>query len=437
MAKKKVYIETYGCQMNLADTEIVFSILKNEGFEKADSLEKADVALINACSVRENAERKVIERLKNIKGNKKRSADLIVGVIGCMAERMRGALPEKNDIVKIVAGPDEYRKLPALIERAEEGDLGIAVKLSRVETYEDIEPLRTRGVSAWLAIMRGCDNFCSYCIVPYVRGRERSRSFDSLLKEVEKLAAAGFKEITLLGQNVNSYKCPKTGKDFPDLLAACSELAPEVRFRFATSHPKDISDKLIATVAERENVCEHIHLAMQSGSNAVLKAMNRKYTIEEYLEKIDKIRALVPKCSLTTDIIAGFPGETLKDHEATLEAMRRIRYDGAYTFRYSVREGSAAAKMPDDVPEEEKIRRLNEIIDLQQKISLEKNKELIGKTEEILIDGESSRGGGQMKGRTDGNKTVVFEAKNGVEAGSYAKVLIKNATSATLFGELI
>lgn len=435
--KFSVYIETYGCQMNLSDTEIVSRIITNAGYELVNSPKKANVILLNTCSVRENAERKIKERLFTLKKFKLNEYPVVIGILGCMAERLRTKLVENSSVVDLVVGPDEYRKVPDLIQKAITGEKGIAVKLSRVETYDDIEPLRKEGISAWLSIMRGCDKFCSFCVVPYTRGRERSRKLQSIIDEVKKLWDEGFKEVTLLGQNVNSYKCPETNSDFADLLRQCAINVPQMRIRFITSHPQDMSDKLIETIAEYENICKYIHLPIQSGSNRILELMNRNYTYEHYLNRIQKIRETMPQCALSTDIIAGFPTETIEDHEATLRALEEIRFDGAYMFRYSPREHTKAYKMVDDVPEKEKIRRLNEIIDLQNRISREINLTEHGKIHLVLVEGPSKKNKKVWQGRTDTNKVVIFEPKENTRIGEIIKVKINNSTSATLFGEIV
>ncbi|MEJ5285598.1 MAG: tRNA-i(6)A37 methylthiotransferase [Candidatus Kapaibacterium sp.] len=435
--KFKIYIETYGCQMNLSDTEIVSRIVKNAGYELTDSLNNANVVLLNTCSVRENAERKIKERLSQIKKYKNGDSPLVVGILGCMAERLRNKILENNSIVDLAVGPDEYRKVPDLIQKAFAGEKGIAVKLSRVETYDDIEPLRKEGISAWISIMRGCDKFCTYCVVPYTRGRERSRKLALIVDEVKKLWDEGFKEVTLLGQNVNSYKCPETNSDFADLLRQCAKAVPNMRIRFITSHPQDMSDKLIETIAEHDNICKYIHLPIQSGSDRILQLMNRNYTYEHFLGRINKIRSLMPDCALSTDIIAGFPTETLEDHQATLRALEEIRFDGAYMFKYSPREHTKAYKMEDDVPEKEKIRRLNEIIDLQNRISKEINQSEHNKIHYVLAEGPSKKDKKQWSGRTDTNKVVIFKPKETTKVGEIVKVRIFDSTSATLFGEIV
>ncbi len=435
--KDNIYIETYGCQMNFSDTEIVSSILINSGFSIINTPEDADAILLNTCSVRDNAERKIHERLIHLKRYKKQNKNLVIGILGCMAERLRKNLLEEERIVDLVAGPDEFRKVPQLIEDARTGTRGIAVKLSRVETYSDIEPLRTSGVFAWLSIMRGCDNFCSYCVVPYTRGRERSRSLESVVQEIEKLRDKGFREITLLGQNVNSYKDKTTNADFADLLAASAKAAPEIRFRYMTSHPVDMSDKLIETMSEYDNICKYIHLPVQSGSNRILDLMLRGYSVEHYLGRIKKIKELMPGCSISTDIIAGFPTETEEDHKATLRVIEEVGYDGAFMFKYSPREHTKAFALEDDVPDKEKVRRLNEIIELQHKIARELNNKEIGRLHTIVAESPSKKNPLEWMGRTDTNKVVVFPSLNGTKEGDLLNVKIHGSTSATLFGEII
>ncbi|MDH7603708.1 MAG: tRNA (N6-isopentenyl adenosine(37)-C2)-methylthiotransferase MiaB [Melioribacter sp.] len=433
MIKNHVYIETYGCQMNLADSELIMGILKKQGYEITKQIENANVILLNTCSVRENAEEKIFHRLDHLKNVKKKNPSAVIGVLGCMAERLRKSLIEEKKIVDVVVGPDEYRRLPEYIEFAFGGEKGIGVKLSRTETYEDIEPYREDGISAWIAVMRGCDKFCSFCVVPFTRGRERSRSLNSVVEEIKKLSQRGFKEVTLLGQNVNSYK--DGNYDFADLLAACASVDKNMRIRFTTSHPQDLSDKLLYTIAEHENICNYIHLPVQSGSNRILELMNRTYTIEHYLNLIDKARKIIPGVSFSTDIIAGFPTETEEDHKMTLNVMKQVKYDGAYMFKYSPREGTKAYNMKDDVPEEIKLRRLNEIIELQQQISYEINQQLINKEEVILVEGFSKKSEEFLSGRTDTNKVVVIPKKESIKIGDYVRVKINRATSATLFGE--
>jgi tRNA-2-methylthio-N6-dimethylallyladenosine synthase len=433
MNKNKVYIETYGCQMNLADTEIVLGILQNNGYSATKHAEEADIILVNTCSIRENAEQRIYGRLGNFKTIKDHKPDLIVGVLGCMAERLRKDLVEKKKIVDVVVGPDEYRRLPELIDVAFNGDKGIGIKLSKTETYDDILPHREDGLQAWLSVMRGCDKFCTFCVVPFTRGRERSRSLDSVIDEVKQLSERGFKEVTLLGQNVNSYN--DNQNDFADLLASCAQVDRSMRIRFTTSHPQDLSDKLLYTIAEHPNICNYIHLPVQSGSNRILELMNRTYTIEHYLELVEKARKIIPGVSFSTDIISGFPTETFEDHIMTLEVMREVRYDGAYMFKYSPREGTKAFKMTDDVSEDTKTKRLQEIINLQQQISFELNQELIGKEEVVLIEGFSKKSDKFLSGRTDSNKVAIIPLDERIKTGVYVKAKINRATSATLFGE--
>lgn len=437
MNKNKVYIETYGCQMNLADTEIVLGILQNNGYTVTKQSDDADVILVNTCSIRENAEQRIYGRLGNFKTIKDQKPELVVGVLGCMAERLRSDLVDKKKIVDVVVGPDEYRRLPELIDVAFNGDKGIGVKLSKTETYDDITPHREDGLQAWISVMRGCDKFCTFCVVPFTRGRERSRSLNSVVDEVKQLSARGFKEVTLLGQNVNSYRDDESaiGGDFADLLAACAEVDRSMRIRFTTSHPQDLSDKLLYTIAEYPNICNYIHLPVQSGSNRILELMNRTYTIEHYLQLVERARKIIPGVSFSTDIIAGFPTETFEDHLMTLDVMRHVRYDGAFMFKYSPREGTKAFRMEDDVSEETKTKRLQEIINLQQKISFELNQELIGKEEVVLVEGFSKKSDKFLSGRTDTNKVVIIPVDDRINVGQYVRVKINRATSATLFGE--
>jgi tRNA-2-methylthio-N6-dimethylallyladenosine synthase len=429
--KRSVYIETYGCQMNMADTEIVLSIMHDAGFIRTETLASADIVLINTCAVRDNAEQRVIGRLGDFNHYKKTNPHVIVGVLGCMAERVRKELMALGDFVDLVIGPDEYRKLPELIEAADGGEKGIAVKLSRVEKYDDIIPFRTDGISAWVSIMRGCDKFCTYCVVPFTRGRERSRSLASIVSEIEDLSRRGFKEATLLGQNVNSYS--DGTDDFADLLVAVADVDKNIRVRFMTSHPQDMSDALIEAVASRNNICNYIHLPVQSGSNRILELMNRTYTSEQYLHLVRKIKKVIPDISLSTDFISGFPTETEDDHTRTLELLQEVEFDGAYTFKYSPRENTKAWHMGDDVSEETKNRRLSEIIDLQRAISFRRNNTLIGDTVEVLVEGLSRKSVHEFCGRTDTNKMVVFP-KNGDAIGDYIGIQIERANSATLFG---
>ncbi len=437
MNKNKVYIETYGCQMNLADTEIVLGILQNNGYSVTKHLDDADVVLVNTCSIRENAEQRIYGRLGNFKTIKDQKPELIVGVLGCMAERLRSDLVDKKKIVDVVVGPDEYRRLPELIDIAFNGDKGIGVKLSKTETYDDIIPHREDGLQAWISVMRGCDKFCTFCVVPFTRGRERSRTLSSVVEEVKQLSQRGFKEVTLLGQNVNSYKDDESaaGGDFADLLSACAQIDRSMRIRFTTSHPQDISDKLLYTIAQHSNICNYIHLPVQSGSNRILELMNRTYTIEHYLKIVEKARKIIPGVSFSTDIISGFPTETFEDHIQTLNAMREVRFDGAFMFKYSPREGTKAFKMNDDVLEETKSKRLSEIINLQQQISFELNQELIDTEEVVLIEGLSKKSDKFLSGRSDTNKVVIIPADDKIKIGEYVKVKINRATSATLFGD--
>lgn len=437
MNKSNVYIETYGCQMNLADTEIVQGVLSNKGYELTNNIEKADVVLLNTCSIRENAEQRIYGRLGNIKTLKNDNPNMVIGILGCMAERLRDDLVKDKKIVDLVVGPDEYRRLPEFIDTAFSGEKGIGVKLSKTETYDDLLPFRANddGLSAWISVMRGCDKFCTFCVVPFTRGRERSRSIDSVVNEVIELSKQGYKEVTLLGQNVNSYV--DNGRDFADLLAAVSVVDKSIRVRFSTSHPQDFSDKLLYTISEHKNLCNYIHLPVQSGSNRILELMNRTYTIEHYLGIIEKARKIIPGVSFSTDIISGFPTETYDDHLATLEVMRNVRYDGAYMFKYSPREGTKAYKMNDDVDEITKSKRLTEIIDEQQKISYEINQELIGTETEILIEGFSKKSNDFLAGRTDTNKVVIIPNEDNITKADYVKVKINKATSGTLFADII
>jgi tRNA-2-methylthio-N6-dimethylallyladenosine synthase len=438
MEIKKVYIETYGCQMNFYDTEILSGILSKTGhYEIIDEPTTADFILLNTCSVRENAETTVYNRIIQLKQYKKQNKNLLIGLVGCMAERLKDEVFNKSDLVKIVIGPDEYRRAPEILDNSLAGDIGVAVRLSRVETYEDIEPLRTYGLSAWLAIMRGCNHFCSYCIVPYTRGRERSRSLQSIVNEIEKLQLNGFKEVTLLGQNVNSYYDNSSKTTFPNLLRIIARTFPQMRIRYVTSHPLDLSDDLLYAMNEFENICNYIHLPFQSGSNRILKLMNRGYTREHYIERIQRINQILQNFALSTDIIAGFPTETIDDHNETLNLMEEIHFDGAFMFKYSPREGTKSFKILDDVQEEEKIRRLNEIITLQNKHSKEKNQKEIGKIYEVLAEGPSKKNQIEWMGRTKHNKVVIFNnAENLIHSGNQVNVLITKANSATLLGNV-
>lgn len=436
--KNRVYIETYGCAMNTADSEVVMSVLASSGYAHTDSPDTADVVLLNTCAIRDNAEKKVHERLIHLKYNKKRNRKLIVGVLGCMAERLRTQLLE-NKLVDVVIGPDEYRKVPTLLSEAREGTRGVAVQLSRVETYDDIVPFRTEGVAAFVSIMRGCDKFCSFCVVPFTRGRERSRSVQGIVDELKGLEQNGFREVTLLGQNVNSYVDETNNADFADLMEACAKAVPLMRIRYSTSHPQDMSDKLIEINAMYDNLCKYIHLPVQSGSNRVLELMNRTYTIEHYVDRIEKIRQFMPNAAITTDIIAGFCTETEEDHKQTLELLEAVRYDGAFMFAYSPRENTKAWKMGDDVPDEVKSRRLSEIIQLQNKIASDINHARIGEIEQVLVEGASRKEPTQWQGRTDSNKRVFFTHvdERGYIPGDVIPVRIARANSVTMYGELV
>lgn len=428
---RRVYIETYGCQMNVADSELVGGILAREGYAFTTELESADVALINTCSIRENAEQRIHGRLGLFNAQKKRNPDLVVGILGCMAERVRERFLREENLVDLVVGPDEYRKLPVLIDRAAVGEKGIAVRLSRVETYDDIAPLRTDTVSAWVAVMRGCNKFCSYCVVPYTRGRERSRSFSGILAEVDRLAGMEFKDITLLGQNVNSYV--DDGHDFADLIRSAAAIDRNVRIRFTTSHPQDMSDRLIEAIATTGNICKHVHLPVQSGADRILRQMNRTYTSGEYLALVERIRAAMPGVSLTTDIISGFPGETEEDHRQTLALMKAVNFDGAFTFKYSPRERTRAWELGDTVTDEVKSDRVGEVVAVQQEISRKNNQRFIGRAERVLVEGPSRKSSLEYTGRTDSNHTVVFP-HTAERPGDYAVIHIARANSATLFG---
>jgi tRNA-2-methylthio-N6-dimethylallyladenosine synthase len=436
---KKVYLETYGCQMNVADSEIVLGLLDSAGTRLTDDIREADVILVNTCSIRENAEKRIYGRLGYFKRLKSGRPDLVVGVLGCMAERLRETLTGAKangvgGIVDIIVGPDEYRKVPELLHRAWHGERGVAVRLSRVETYDDLVPLRTGGVSAWISIMRGCDKFCSFCVVPFTRGRERSRPLAGIVGEVEALARRGFREVTLLGQNVNSYR--DGSSDFADLLLAVASVDPAMRVRFTTSHPRDMSDRLIGVIARTSNVCKYVHLPVQSGSDRILGLMNRTYDSAGYLALVGRLRDAVPGISLSTDVIVGFPTETGDDHRRTVELMERVGYDGAFMFKYSPREHTPAFDMPDDVDDGVKTMRIGEIISLQNRISLAKNLRLVGTREDILVEGPSRKSADELQGRTDGNRMVIFRGDRAL-AGRTVGVLVRRANSATLFGELI
>lgn len=440
---KRLFIETYGCQMNVADSEVVASIMEMAGYKITDSIEDADAILLNTCSIRDNAEQKIVTRLQylaSLRRKKNGQRRLIVGVIGCMAERVRDNLID-NHGVDLVAGPDSYLDLPALFAAAEAGEKAINVELSTTETYREVIPSRIGGnrVSGYISIMRGCNNFCSYCIVPYTRGRERSRPVESILRELADLRAKGFREVTLLGQNVNSYNfTDESGvtTDFARLLAAVAQAAPEMRVRFTTSHPKDMSDETIAVIASHNNICRHIHLPVQSGSDKVLKAMNRKYTREWYLGRIRAIREAIPDCGISTDLFTGFHDESEEDFEETLSLMREVGFDSSFMFKYSERPGTLASRtMPDNIPEEVKIERLNRMIALQNELSLESNRRDIGKEFEVLVEGVSKRSTEQWMGRTSQNKTCVFP-RGDYRTGDYVRVIVRDATSATLICDL-
>lgn len=437
---KRLFIETYGCQMNVADSEVIASIMKIAGYDVCDSLDDADAVFLNTCSVRDNAEQKIFNRLEFFHSMRKKKRGLIVGVLGCMAERVKDDLIT-NHHVDLVVGPDAYLSLPDLIASVEAGEKAINVELSTTETYRDVIPTRICGthISGFVSIMRGCNNFCHYCIVPYTRGRERSRDIESILNEVTDLVSKGYKEITLLGQNVNSYHFERDGEviSFPVLLRRVAEAAPGVRIRFTTSHPKDMSDETLRVIAEVPNVCKHIHLPVQSGSSRILHLMNRKYTREWYLDRVAAIRRIVPDCGLSTDIFCGYHSETEEDHQESLSLMRICAYDAAFMFKYSERPGTYAAKhLKDDVPEDVKIRRLNEIIELQNQLSAESNQRCIGKTYEVLVEGVSKRSKDQLFGRTEQNKVVVFD-RGDHHIGDFVQVKITEASSATLKGIVI
>ena len=438
--ERKLFIETYGCQMNVADSEVVASIMKMDGYEMTENIEEADAIFVNTCSIRENAEQKIYGRLQYFQSLKRKKKSLIIGVMGCMAERV------KEDLIKVhhadlVVGPDAYLDLPNLVGAVEHGQKAINVELSTVETYKDVMPLKMPGVhiSGFVSIMRGCNNFCTYCIVPYTRGRERSRDVESILNEIRDMDAKGFKEVTLLGQNVNSYAFEKDGEviDFPMLLERVALEVPRMRIRFMTSHPKDMSDDTLHVIAKYDNICKFIHLPAQSGNSRILKLMNRKYTREWYLDRVAAIRRIVPEAAISTDLFCGFHSESEEDFQDTLSLMREVAYDSAFLFKYSERPGTYASKhLKDDISEEEKVRRLQEMIELQNHLSDESNKRDIGKVFEVLIEGFSKRSKEQLFGRTSQNKVVIFD-KNNYHVGQLVKVKINDASSATLFGETI
>lgn len=433
---KKLFIETYGCQMNFADSEVVAAVMKMADYELCESIDEADAVFINTCSIREHAEVKAMSRLEFFRQLKRKKKNLKVGVIGCMAERMQKELLE-HPAVDLVAGPDAYLDLPNLIAQAEQGEKSMNIDLSLTETYKDVLPQRIGGnrISGFVSIMRGCNNFCSYCIVPYTRGRERSRPYNSILNEVQDLYNRGYKEVTLLGQNVNSYNFE--GLNFAGLLENLAQAIPGIRIRFTTSHPKDMSEETIIVISKYPNLCKHIHLPVQSGSSRILKLMNRKYTREWYLERIALIRKHIPDCGISTDMFTGFHSETEEDHQETLSLMREVGYDSAFMFKYSERKGTYASKnLPDDVPEEVKLRRLQEMIDLQMELSLESNKRDIGKEFEVLVEGYSKRSREQLSGRTSQNKVVLFD-NQGQKVGDLVRVKIKDASAITLFGDIV
>ncbi|MBE6284561.1 MAG: tRNA (N6-isopentenyl adenosine(37)-C2)-methylthiotransferase MiaB [Mediterranea massiliensis] len=438
---KKLFIETYGCQMNVADSEVVASIMQMAGYSLADSLDEADAVFMNTCSIRDNAEQKILNRLEFFQAMRRKGRKIIVGVLGCMAERVKEDLIQHHG-VDVVCGPDAYLSLPELMAAVEVGEKAINVQLSTTETYRDVIPSRICGnhISGFVSIMRGCNNFCTYCIVPYTRGRERSRDVESILNEARDLQQKGYKELTLLGQNVNSYRfqSPDGGLiTFPMLLRMVAHAVPNMRVRFTTSHPKDMSDETLQVIAEEPNVCRHIHLPVQSGSSRILKLMNRKYDREWYLERVDAIRRIIPDCGLSTDIFSGFHSETEEDHQQSLSLMEACAYDAAFMFKYSERPGTHASKhLPDDIPEEVKIRRLNEIIALQNRLSAEANERCVGKTYEVLVEGVSKRSSDQLFGRTEQNRVVVFD-RGQHRIGDFVRVRITECSSATLKGEAI
>ncbi|MCK5846966.1 MAG: tRNA (N6-isopentenyl adenosine(37)-C2)-methylthiotransferase MiaB [Bacteroidales bacterium] len=441
MSSKKLFIETYGCQMNLSDSEVVVSILEKEGYTITKQAKDADLIFVNTCSIRENAEKKVRNRIQEFKHLKKKNPNIKVGILGCMAERLKESLLDEEDFIDMVVGPDAYRDLPNLINQTGDGRQMANTVLSLEETYAEIVPVRLdkNGISAFISIMRGCDNYCSYCVVPYTRGHERSRDPESILSEAKDLLAKGYKEITLLGQNVNSYNW-KSGDEilnFAKLLKQVANISPELRLRFSTSHPKDISDELIETIANTDNICNSIHLPVQSGSSAVLKRMKRSYDREWYMNRIEKIKTLIPNCGISTDIITGFCGETDIEHEDTITLMREVGYDYAFMFKYSERPDTFAAnRMADDVEEDIKAERLNQIISMQQETSLASNKRDIGKVFRVLVDNVSKRSDKQMSGRSDENKVMVFDRKD-TQLGDYVMVKCNTCTVGTLLGEIV
>ncbi len=436
--KKKAYIRTYGCQMNFSDTEIVAAMLSAEGYGFTNSEEDADLVLLNTCSVRDNAEQKIRNKLKHYKSLKQKKKKMKIGIIGCMAERLKNKILEQEEHVDLVLGPDAYKSFPELLKKTEQGERAVNVKLSRTETYEDIAPLRfsDNKVSAYISIMRGCNNMCSFCVVPFTRGRERSRSLRSILQETEELLKQGYKEVYLLGQNVDSYHYE--GITFARLLEEVAKIDNTMRVRFTTSHPKDMTDEVIETMAKYDNICKYIHLPIQSGNNRILDLMKRGYTREWYLQRIRRIREILPDIAFSTDIIVGFPTETQEEFEDTLRIMEEVRYDSAFMFYYSERPGTyAARKYTDDIPMEIKKQRLTEVIRLQNKLSLESNKKDIGKTYEVLIERDARRSDGYFLGRNSQNKKIIFPGSSELKYGDYANVRVNQVTSATLIGELL
>lgn len=438
-----IYLETYGCQMNFADSEIVASILQKEGHTVVSDIEQADYILINTCAIRDNAEQRIRKRLHDLRALQQRHKQLRIGILGCMAERLQSQLMVEEENVSFVVGPDAYRRLPDILTQVRQQGVKTAeTELSTTETYSDIEPVRvaSNGISAYISIMRGCQNYCAYCVVPYTRGRERSRDPETIVAEAHSLFNQGYKEVTLLGQNVNSYRFSQSdgsSVDFPELMHRVAEISPLLRVRFATSHPKDLSDRLLQVMAAHDNICKCIHLPVQSGSDRMLKLMNRHYDSAWYLDRIAAIRRYMPDCSITTDVIAGFCTETEEDHRMTLDIFRQVRYDYAYMFKFSMRPDTYAAKhLTDDVPDAEKTRRLEEIIALQGQIALENNRKEIGKTFEVLVEGESHRSKEQLFGRNSQNKVIVFDRHN-ILPGQYVKVKVTDCTAATLKGEVV
>ncbi len=441
MEQKKLYIETYGCQMNVADSEVVAAILQEKNYQLVTNVEQADTIFLNTCSVRDNAEKKIWSKLKLYNSYKKKNKNLIVGVLGCMAERVGNEFL-KNGAVDLIAGPDAYRDLPYLIDKVENGEKAVNVELSTIETYDKITPVRIgdKAISGFVSITRGCNNFCTYCIVPYTRGRERSRDPKDIINEIQDLAEKNYREVTLLGQNVNSYKWLPDGERKPvkfwDLLEMVAKVDPRMRIRFTTSHPKDMSDKALRKIAEYPNICHHIHLPVQSGSSRILNLMNRKYDREWYLDRVAAIKSIIPDCGLSTDVFTGFCSETEEDHLHTLSLMEQVKFDLAFMFKYSERPGTYAHKhLKDDVPEETKIRRLNEVIQLQNKLSLESNQSDIGKTFEVLVEGFSKKSDKMLFGRTSQNKGVVFPKYN-FKKGDFVKIRIDKCTQTTLIGDI-